>query len=493
MSSVFAEYDKFLENQTHPPSRALPTEGGGSLKVEVPVFVLNSDDPELRWRFVCFCLRLAISESSNRPLRQGALISVLCAHAQVMKTYATLAAQSGEAVITILEIDDFDDKMPVFNSRSGITDERAARLALIAADIPRACSNETPFANAATENEPPEDASDTLDRIFSVQVQVWITVAKAMTAFETAEESETRRLNKYMQQGRVQKKCLLYPIVRTTVQMTIRQSLVIRGFLVNEMKRAQNSPGGKSAYYSFVGDISAYIKNAGVTAFLLTLKFGIQTRLPALALSSLAGDIQKVKQLMVLYREKGENGPFMTLLGDPDQMQFAPAEYSLLYSYAMGVASVLEASTSRYQFARDFMNPTFWRIGVESAQSLSTSVDEQMATELQLGRQSRAALGEMMAKVAGSAGEYTMNAPAAAVMIGASGPNPPSSARQSGSGPKQTESDIQLPPGFNTPEDYLAYIRNEEAFKSGRATSSTDAPKTPGLAGDNDPQVDWEL
>nr|QBK47343.1 NP [Avulavirus sp.] len=482
-----------MECQTHPVSRAMPTEGGGALKIEIPVFVLNSDDPELRWRFTCFVLRLALSESANRPLRQGALISVLCAHAQVMKTYVSLAAQSGEAVITILEIDDFEDKIPVFNNRSGITEERASRLAMIAEDLPRACTNETPFVNGNTENDPPEDASDVLDRIFSIQVQIWITVAKAMTAFETAEESETRRLNKYMQQGRVQKKCLLFPIVRTTVQLTIRQSLLIRGFLVSEMKRAQNSPGGKSAYYSFVGDIAAYIKNAGVTAFLLTLKFGIQTRLPALALSSLSGDIQKVKQLMVLYREKGENGPYMTLLGDPDQMQFAPAEYSLLYSYAMGVASVLESSTTRYQFARDFMNPTFWRIGVESAQTLATSVDEGMASELQLGKQSRAVLSEMMQKVAGSAGEYTMNAPAASVMVG-SGVGESTRPLTSKVGSSRIQSDgAQIPPGFNTLEEYYDYMRSEGAGKAGTSAGTSSKPKTPGLDDDTDNQGDWSL
>nr|QBK47361.1 NP [Avulavirus sp.] len=457
--------------------------------------VLNSEDAELRWKFTCFVARLAVSESANRPLRQGALISLLCAHAQVMRTHVALAGQSSEATITILEIDDFDDKMPVFNARSGVSEERAARLALIADDLPRACSNKTIFQNAATEDDVPEDITDTLDRIFSIQGQIWVTVAKAMTALETAEESEIRRLNKYMQQGRIQKKCLVYPTFRNLVQVTIRNSLVVRTFMVSEIKRAQNSPGGRSAYYNFVGDVAAYIRNAGLTAFLLTLRFGIQTKLPALALSSLSGDIQKMKQLMKLYREKGENAPFMTLLGDSDQMNFAPAEYPLLYSYAMGVASVLESSTGRYQFARDFMNTTFWRIGVESAQSLAGSVDESMAEELRLGRQSRAALTGLITKAAGSSKDYTQGAPPPSVMTGmtaASGSMGPSSA---GSRPGRVSGGTSVPQGFSTPEEYQAYLDNEASYKEQGASTVRSKPDTPGAGMDSSDgdAGDWGL
>nr|UNW59191.1 nucleoprotein [Avian orthoavulavirus 12] len=493
MASVFAEYDKLLESQTRPGKNISPAEKGGTLRVELPVFVCNGNDAETRWNFMCFALRLAVSDSSNKPLRQGAMISLLCAHSETMRTHVAMAGRNGETTISILEIDTFANGVPVFNSRSGITDEKAQRFGMIAGDLPRSCTNGTPFINSDAEADPPEDITDTLERALSVQAQIWVTLAKAMTSYETSEESESRRITKYMQQGRVLKKFLLFPVIRNSLQVTIRSSLAVRTFMVAELRRAKNTPSGSSTYYSLVGDINAYVQNAGLTAFFLTLKFGINTRTPALALSSLAGDIKKLGNLMRLYREKGDIAPYMTLLGDPDQMQFAPAEYALMYSFAMGMASVLDKGTNKYQFARDFMNPGYWRLGVECAQQQAASIDESMASELRLSSQARRALASAVTRINEGANAELFDGGAASVTTGLSSPSQP----RASADPAQSALDggPQVPPDE---QRFLDLMRNI----AGSMRQDTDGPpRTPGADlddsttpdKDDEPSLQWDL
>nr|ALO20325.1 nucleocapsid protein [avian paramyxovirus 1] len=487
MSSVFDEYEQLLAAQTRPNGSHGGGEKGSTLKVEVPVFTLNSDDPEDRWNFAVFCLRIAVSEDANKPLRQGALISLLCSHSQVMRNHVALAGKQSEATLAILEIDGFSNGMPQFNNRSGVSEERAQRFMMIAGSLPRACSNGTPFVTAGVEDDAPEDITDTLERILSIQVQVWVTVAKAMTAYETADESETRRINKYMQQGRVQKRFILHPVCRSAIQLTIRQSLAVRIFLVSELKRGRNTAGGTSTYYNLVGDVDSYIRNTGLTAFFLTLKYGINTKTSALALSSLSGDIQKMKQLMRLYRMKGENAPYMTLLGDSDQMSFVPAEYAQLYSFAMGMASVLDKGTVKYQFARDFMSTSFWRLGVEYAQAQGSSINEDMAAELKLTPAARRGLAAAAQRVSEDASNMDLPTQQAGVLTGLSDSTP--SAQPGGPGKPQSSADGN--DGETQFLDLMRAVANSmrDAPNSAQGSPQPAPPPTPGGGQDND--TDW--
>nr|AEA91774.1 nucleocapsid protein [avian paramyxovirus 1] len=487
MSSVFYEYEQLLAAQTRPNGSHGGGEKGSTLKVEVPVFTLNSDDPEDRWNFAVFCLRIAVSEDANKPLRQGALISLLCSHSQVMRNHVALAGKQSEATLAILEIDGFSNGMPQFNNRSGVSEERAQRFMMIAGSLPRACSNGTPFVTAGVEDDAPEDITDTLERILSIQVQVSVTVAKAMTAYETADESETRRINKYMQQGRVQKRFILHPVCRSAIQLTIRQSLAVRIFLVSELKRGRNTAGGTSTYYNLVGDVDSYIRNTGLTAFFLTLKYGINTKTSALALSSLSGDIQKMKQLMRLYRMKGENAPYMTLLGDSDQMSFAPAEYAQLYSFAMGMASVLDKGTVKYQFARDFMSTSFWRLGVEYAQAQGSSINEDMAAELKLTPAARRGLAAAAQRVSEDASNMDLPTQQASVLTGVRDSTP---FGQPG-GPGKTQSFADGKDGETQFFDLMRAVANSmrDAPHLAQGSPQPSPPPTPGGGQDKDP--DW--
>nr|AAL09050.1 nucleocapsid protein [avian paramyxovirus 1] len=487
MSSVFDEYEQLLAAQTRPNGAHGGGERGSTLKVEVPVFTLNSDDPEDRWNFAVFCLRIAVSEDANKPLRQGALISLLCSHSQVMRNHVALAGKQNEATLAVLEIDGFTNSVPQFNNRSGVSEERAQRFMVIAGSLPRACSNGTPFVTAGVEDDAPEDITDTLERILSIQAQIWVTVAKAMTAYETADESETVRIYKLMQQGRVLKKSIPHPVCRSAIQLPIRHSLVVYISLVSELKRRRNMAGGTLTLPNLIGVADSYTRNSGLTAFFLTLKYGINTKTSALALSSLTGDIQKMKQLMRLYRMKGENAPYMTLLGDSDQMSFAPAEYAQLYSFAMGMASVLDKGTGKYQFARDFMSTSFWRLGVEYAQAQGSSINEDMAAELKLTPAARRGLAAAAQRVSEEIGSVDIPTQQAGVLTGLSDESP--RAPQGGSSKVQGQPDAG--DGEAQFLDLMRAVANSmrEAPNSAQSTTHPEPPSTSGPSQDND--TDW--
>ncbi|ARO49353.1 nucleocapsid [avian paramyxovirus 15] len=391
MSSVFSDYQALQEQLVKPTTRRMDAGSTGLLKAEIPVCVTLSNDPRERWNLACINLRWLISESSTMPMRQGAIISILSLHSDNMRAHATLASKAADAAITVLEVDNVDlqNGILAFNPRSGVPDKRAQQLLAIADDLPKSCPNNSPLVTRDIEESEPLDLSETIERLQGIAIQVWVAAIKSMTAPDTASESESKRLAKYQQQGRLMKQVMLHNSVRQEFLRVIRSSLVIRHFMINECRRAATMGNNTSRYYAIVGDISLYFKNAGLTAFFLTLKFGVGTKYPTLAMSALSGELKKLAALIKLYRNKGEDAAYMAFLEDPDMGHFAPANYSTIYSYAMGVGTVLESSVTKYQFAREFTSETFFRLGVETAQSQQASIDETTAVEMGLTREAR--------------------------------------------------------------------------------------------------------
>nr|ACK43782.1 nucleoprotein [avian paramyxovirus 1] len=494
MSSVFDEYEQLLAAQTRPNGAHGGGEKGSTLKVDVPVFTLNSDDPEDRWNFAVFCLRIAVSEDANKPLRQGALISLLCSHSQVMRNHVALAGKQNEATLAVLEIDGFANGMPQFNNRSGVSEERAQRFAMIAGSLPRACSNGTPFVTAGAEDDAPEDITDTLERILSIQAQVWVTVAKAMTAYETADESETRRIISICSKAGSKKNTSLYPVCRAQSTPPIRQSLCSPAifFLVRRSLKRRSATRAMVVpltINNLVGDVRLqYPRNRRPYCILLdTPSTEITEEHQPLHLVASQATSQKMKQLMRLYRMKGDNAPYMTLLGDSDQMSFAPAEYAQLYSFAMGMASVLDKGTGKYQFARDFMSTSFWRLGVEYAQAQGSSINEDMAAELKLTPAARRGLAAAAQRVSEETSSIDMPTQQVGVLTGLSEGG--SQALQGGS--NRSQGQPEAGDGETQFLDLMRAVANSmrEAPNSAQGTPQSGPPPTPGPSQDND--TDW--
>nr|UWX07991.1 nucleocapsid protein [Avian paramyxovirus 14] len=401
MSSVFNEYEKLQDLLVQPQKKRVDATGTSLLKVTIPVCITMSDEMEERYALAMLAMRWISSANAPDAVRIGAMITVLSLHAGNMRSHAMLAARSPDSEIQILEVEeiDNDNKTIRFSGRSGVPDGRARQLFALAIDTMSGCANGSPFINGGIEQNPPGDMTELLEMIHSMAAQVWIAAMKSMTAPDSATESEARRTAKYAQQGRINKATLVHPAVRAEFTRLVRKAMVLRAFMIQEIRRASSMSGEHSRYYAMVGDMGAYFRNQGLASFFLTLRFGVGTRFPALAISALSADLKKVKSLIKLYQQKGDNAAFMAFLEDPQMMDFAPGNYTLLYSYAMGVGSILESSVGKYQFARTFLNETFFRLGIDTAQKHQSSLDEETANELGLTKEARQSVKELVASI----------------------------------------------------------------------------------------------
>ncbi|ACN72640.1 nucleocapsid protein [avian paramyxovirus 7] len=455
MSSIFTDYTNLQEQLVRPVGRKVDNASSGLLKVEIPVCVLNSQDPVERHQFAVLCTRWISSSIATTPVKQGALLSLLSLHTENMRAHVLLAARSGDANITILEVDHVDvEKGELqFNARSGVSSDKADRLLAVAMNLIAGCQNNSPFVDPSIEGDEPTDMTEFLELAYGLAVQAWVAAIKSMTAPDTAAESEGRRLAKYQQQGRLTRRAALQATVRGELQRIIRGSLVVRHFLIGEIRRAGSMGEQTTAYYAMVGDVSQYIKNSGMTAFFLTLRFGVGTKYPPLAMAAFSGDLTKLQSLIRLYRNKGDIGPYMALLEDPDMGNFAPANYTLLYSYAMGIGSVLEASIGRYQYARTFLNESFFRLGASTAQQQQGALDEKLANEMGLSDQARAAVSRLVNEM--DMDQQVAPTPVNPVFAGdqaAPQANPPAQPRQNDT--PQQPAPLQQPIRIAMPQNY---------------------------------------
>nr|APL98131.1 N protein [Bat paramyxovirus] len=384
MSSVLTAYEHFLqasEERNYGDQQFVQSD---TLKAEIPVFVLNTNDPQQRFTLMNFCLRLAVSNSAKTSIKQGALLSLLSLQATSMLNHLMIAARAPDAALRIIEVDSINpaDYTLTPNARSGWDETKVRAYKALARDLPAGLADRTVFVAKDAEHALCDDMDTYLTRIFSILIQVWVMVCKCMTAYDQPTGSEERRLAKYKQQGRMLEKYQLQADARKTIQLIIRESMVIRQFLVQEMLTADKVGAHTNRYYAMVGDIAKYIANVGMSAFFLTLKFGLGNRWKPLALAAFSGELVKLKSLMTLYRRLGDRAKYLALLESPELMEFAPANYPLLFCYAMGVGSIQDPLIRNYQFGRNFLNTSYFQYGVETAMKHQGTVDPKLAAEL---------------------------------------------------------------------------------------------------------------
>ncbi|AFX75111.1 nucleocapsid protein [Achimota virus 2] len=386
MSSVFRAFEQFtLEQEQHERGSDLevPPE---TLQTTIKVFILNTPNPQIRYQMMNFCLRIIASSSSRIAQKNGALLTLLSLPTAMMQNHIRIADRSPDSIIERIEIEGFEQGTYRLrpNARTPMTNGEITALEQMAEDLPEGIANDTPYINPNIEGDDCDEMEKFLNAIYSVLVQVWITVCKCMTAYDQPTGSDERRLAKYQQQGRLDQKYVLQNEIRRIIQKCIRDSLTVRQFLTFELQTARKQGPITSRYYAMVGDIGKYIENAGMSAFFMTTRFALGTKWPPLALAAFSGELIKLKSLMMLYRRLGERARFMALLEMQEMMEFAPANYPLTYSYAMGIGSVQDPQMRNYNFARTFLNAAYFQLGVETANRQQGSVDKGMAEELGL-------------------------------------------------------------------------------------------------------------
>lgn len=227
-----------------------------------------------------------------------------------------------------------------------------------------------------------DDAEQFTVILSSVLAQIWILLAKAVTAPDTAAESENRRWIKYTQQRRVVGESRLNKAWLDSVRGRIAEDLSLRRFMVFLILDIKRIPGCKPRIAEMVCDIDNYIVEAGLASFVLTIKFGIETMYPALGLHEFRGELSIIESLMKLYQDMGEGAPYMVILENSLQNKFSAGSYPLLWSYAMGVGVELEGSMGGLNFGRSYFDPTYFRLGQEMVRRSAGKVSSSYAREM---------------------------------------------------------------------------------------------------------------
>lgn len=401
MSSVLKAYERFTLTQELQDQSEEGTIPPTTLKPVIRVFILTSNNPELRSRILLFCLRIVLSNGARDSHRFGALLTMFSLPSATMLNHVKLADQSPEADIERVEIDGFEEGSfrLIPNARSGMSRGEINAYAALAEDLPDTLNHATPFVDSEVEGTAWDEIETFLDMCYSVLMQAWIVTCKCMTAPDQPAASIEKRLQKYRQQGRINPKYLLQPEARRIIQNVIRKGMVVRHFLTFELQLARAQSLVSNRYYAMVGDVGKYIENCGMGGFFLTLKYALGTRWPTLALAAFSGELTKLKSLMALYQTLGEKVRYLALLESPHLMDFAAANYPLLYSYAMGIGYVLDVNMRNYAFSRSYMNKTYFQLGMETARKQQGAVDMRMAEDLGLTQAERTEMANTLAKL----------------------------------------------------------------------------------------------
>nr|CAD91555.1 nucleocapsid protein [Peste des petits ruminants virus] len=235
----------------------------------------------------------------------------------------------------------------------------------------------------------------------SILAQVWILLAKAVTAPDTAADSELKRWVKYTQQRRVIGEFRLDKGWLDAVRNRIAEDLSLRRFMVSLILDIKRTPGNKPRIAEMICDIDNYIVEAGLASFILTIKFGIETMYPALGLHEFAGELSTIESLMNLYQQLGEVAPYMVILENSIQNKFSAGAYPLLWSYAMGVGVGLENSMGGLNFGRSYFDPAYFRLGQEMVRRSAGKVSSVIAAELGITAEE----AKLVSEIASQAGD----------------------------------------------------------------------------------------
>lgn len=329
-------------------------------------------------------LLLVWSGKASGSVITGAMLSILTYFSEQPSQLLRTLLDDPDLEAHIIETYFSDDNLIKFTSRGLDMSEQEKKYIEIAKAGPEIGSNPDPFYYPKTFEKEIRTTEELQKAISTITIQLWILLTKAVTAPDTAKDSETKRWIKYLQQKRVDDEYRLKNQWLDLARARIAEDISVRRLMVNILISINKSTGTKGRLLESISDIGHYISEAGMASFFLTIKYGIETRLPPLALNEFQGDLTTMASLMKLYKDQGDKAPYLTILEDSIQTKFAPGNYSLLWSYAMGVGVALEKSMNNLNFNRPFLDPNYFRLGQEVIVSMEGNVDTKMAQDLGL-------------------------------------------------------------------------------------------------------------
>ncbi|AYM47531.1 nucleocapsid protein [Bat paramyxovirus] len=384
MAGLFGTLREFKDFKNGPQKSGLLHGSLGGIKKKVIVPVPADTNPTRRWWALKFLLQLVWSFRAAGAVATGALLSLLSFFAEQPAQMLRNLIDDPDLEAHIVEMTMAGDLDPKFTTRGLDMTEQERRFREIATSGPGGGAAPGAFVHGQAEMGEVRTTEELQKAIGTVTLQIWILLTKAVTAPDTAKESEQKRWIKLLQQKRVDDFYRLKNQWLDMVREKISADISVRRYMVEILITINRASGTRGRLLEAIADIGHYISETGMASFFLTIKYGIETRYAALALNEFQGDLSTMISLMKLYKEQGEKAPFLVILEESVQTKFAPGNYALLWSYAMGVGTALDRSMANLNFNRAFLEPNYFRLGQEVVNRLEGNVDTKMAEDLGL-------------------------------------------------------------------------------------------------------------
>nr|WPV62656.1 MAG: nucleocapsid protein [Jingmen rodent narmovirus 1]WPV62662.1 MAG: nucleocapsid protein [Jingmen rodent narmovirus 1] len=354
-------------------------------------------------------LGVAWSEEASPGIITGALLSLVSLISENPANMVRRLNNDPDLAITVIEFTISTDGSPRFASRGMSYQEQMDLYMRLRDSPPQEAPSNQPFEDDMAWEQEDMHMDEFMSANMTVQVQLWVLLIKAVTAPDTARDGENKRWIKFLQQKRVNVFYRLTPTWMDIVRGHIAEDLSIRRYMIRTLIEIQRMGQNKGRILEALADIGNYIEESGLAGFVLTIRFGIETRYAALALNEFQGDIATIERLMRLYLEMGPTAPFMVILEDSIQTKFAPGNYPLLWSYAMGVGSALDKAMANLNFNRSYLDYGYYRLGYRIVRHSQGSVDSRMAAELGVSEEEKERLRRLIEDMGTRGGDELEN------------------------------------------------------------------------------------
>ncbi|QZU27222.1 nucleocapsid protein [Boe paramyxovirus] len=382
--SLFETIKEFKHFKNNPYKSGILHPSLSGIKQKVIVLVPGDQNINARWRLLLLSLGLIWSYMSPESVIIGAYLTLLTLFSDQPALMLKSMTNDPDIEVQLLDVVLSDTDEIKFSSRGMDLKDQEEAYAIMAESGPDQQSDANPFITESVYTKTIPNVSKFQDAISSVTLQVWVLLSKAVTAPDTARDSEQRRWVKYLQQRRVKSEYKLKPKWLDVARDKMAENISVRRLMVEILIEINRATGSKSRIIEMIADVGNYVAETGMAGFFLTIKYGLETRYPALALNEFQGDLSTLQQLMQLYKEQGERAPYLVLLEDSVQTKFAPGNYPLIWSYAMGVGTSLDKSMNNLNFNRNYLEPLFFKLGQDTVTKLEGNIDRSIAKELNL-------------------------------------------------------------------------------------------------------------
>ncbi|AYN62581.1 nucleoprotein [Salmon aquaparamyxovirus] len=359
-------------------------------KSEVPICIPQfSKDHEIHlMAFMCNMLAVVVNTGVTMGLRGAALMSALLACSANPSVMLSTYAQDKDYAYIQYFVTETVNKYPFL-----VITNRGTHLETIMKWYATMISNvdyTKMFANlghgAKDMQEFVMHASKIGFNMFmnTVLVQFWVCLSKAVTNPDMGSASFENRMNKLVMQKRASNKAILSSSTLREINNVLGYQTNVRSFMVNFLVDLQGAGPNTTEAERLILDIGTYISESGLAGFMNTIEYGLKTRYPILASAELRPALEKVESLIQLYKSKGQLGPFMGILNDPDCIKFAPGAYPMLWSFAMGVAVATNKEMAGLVIDRNFLSNKWYKAGQNIVRAEGLQYNKDMLDALQI-------------------------------------------------------------------------------------------------------------